>query len=422
MHDFHYRGRELFCESVPIREITKKTGTPVFIYSTKTLVDHIKKIQRAFRSVQPIICYSMKANSNLAVLKTLVREGAGLDIVSGGELYRAKKTGCDPKKIVYAGVGKTNREIEEAIRYGILFFNVESVPELKAIERVAIRLRKKANVSLRVNPGVDPQTHDHIATGKAESKFGLEIGTAKKIFLNRNEFPALRFCGIHVHIGSQILSGKPFVEAFWKVLSLIDELEKEGLEIQFLNLGGGLGVIYSDENPQTADEFAKNILPLFKGRRFKLVFEPGRFIAANAGILAAQVLHVKETKLKNFAIIDAAMNDLIRPTLYDAYHEVWPLVKSETASKKNYDIVGPICESGDFLAKDRHLQELREGDHLALMTSGAYGFVMSSNYNSRPRAAEVLVKGKSFFVVRKREIYSSLVNGESTPKFLAKRK
>ena len=422
MHDFYYSGNELYCEKVRVSDIVAKVGTPVYIYSHKTFVEHLQKIQKAFRAVKPVICYSMKANSSLAILKALVVKGAGLDIVSGGELYRAKKVGCPPERIVYAGVGKTEEEIEDAIRYGILLFNVESVPELDAINRVAKKLKKIANISLRVNPGVDPKTHEHIATGKAESKFGMDLEAAEKVFTNRAHYPALSLCGIHVHIGSQIVTGHPFVEAFWKVLAFIQRLEKQKVKIKYLNLGGGLGVIYSNENPQTADEFAKNILPLFKGRKYQLIFEPGCFISANGGILAGRVLYIKQTKVKNFAIVDTGMNDLIRPTLYGAYHEVLPLLKNEKAAKWVYDVVGPICESGDFLAKDRHIQELQPGDSVAFMTAGAYGFVMASNYNSRPRPAEVLVSGSAFSVVRKREKIQALVDSESIPDFVSKGK
>lgn len=420
MHDFFYVGNELYCEKVRVKDIAEQVGTPVYIYSYKTFVEHLEKIQKAFRSVKPLICYSMKANSNLAVLKTLVSKGAGLDIVSGGELYRAKKAGCPPEKIVYAGVGKTEEEIEEALRYGILLFNVESVPELDAINSAAKRLKKKANISLRVNPGIDPKTHDHIATGKAESKFGMDLDTARGVFHRRTHYSALSICGIHVHIGSQIVTGQPFVEAFWKVLAFIDELEKDKVKIKFLNLGGGLGVIYNTENPQTAEEFAKNVLPLFRGRNYRMIFEPGRFISANAGILVGKVLYIKQTKVKNFAITDTGMNALIRPTLYGAHHEVYPLVKNEKAPKWVYDVVGPICESGDFLAKERHIQELKAGDYVAFMTAGAYGFVMSSNYNSHPRPAEVLVRGRQFAVVRKRESIARLLEGETIPAFLNK--
>jgi diaminopimelate decarboxylase len=420
MHDFYYVNNELYCEKVRVRDIVEKLGTPAYIYSYKTFVEHIEKIQKAFKAINPLICYSMKANSNLAILKALVKKGSGLDIVSGGELYRAKKVGCPPEKIVYAGVGKTEEEIEDAIRYGILLFNVESVPELDSINRVAKKLKKVANVSLRVNPGIDPKTHDHIATGKAESKFGMDMEAAAKIFANRDRYSNLSVCGIHVHIGSQIVTGQPFIEAFKKVMGFIDQLEKQKVKIKYLNLGGGLGVIYSSENPQTAEQFAKNILPLFKGRKYQVIFEPGRFVSANGGILVGQVLYIKQTKVKNFAIVDTGMNDLIRPTLYGAHHEVWPLIKNEKSKKWIYDVVGPICESGDFLAKDRHIQELAAGDYVSFMTAGAYGFVMSSNYNSHRRPIEVLVHGKEFDVVRKREDFSNLIHGETIPSFLNK--
>lgn len=413
MHDFSYQGKHLTCEKVKVADIVKKTGTPVYIYSRKTFVDHIRKIQKAFRTARPVICYSMKANSNLSVLKAVVKQGAGLDIVSEGELFRARKVGCDPKKIVFAGVGKNEGEIEAAIRAGILLFNVESVPELEKIEEVASRLKKKTNVSLRVNPDVDPHTHAHIATGKSESKFGMDFSEAKKIVSAREKYPHLSFCAIHVHIGSQIVTGDPFVEAFKKVLVFLDELKAIGVEIRYLNLGGGLGVIYSDETPQTAEEYAQKILPLFKGRKLQLIFEPGRFVAANGGILVGKVLYIKKTKIKNFAILDAAMNDLIRPSLYDAYHDIGPVLQPEELSKEVYDVVGPICESGDFFAKGRSIPRLSPGDLVAVMSAGAYGFVMSSNYNSRPRACEVLVSGNKFSIVRKRETFQSLISGET---------
>ena len=420
MHDFHYQSGELYCEKVRVSDIVRKTGTPVYIYSHKTLVEHVEKIQKAFQSVRPLICYSMKANSSLAVVKTVLSAGAGLDIVSGGELYRARQAGCPGEKIVFAGVGKTQEEITDAVRYGILLFNAESQAELEAIDSAARQLKKKVKVSLRVNPGVDPHTHRHIATGKEESKFGLDLATAKALFSRASKYRGLSLCAIHVHIGSQITTGQPFVEAFRKVLQFIDEIEKAGAKIQSLNLGGGLGVIYDDEKPQTAAEFAKKILPLFRGRKFRLIFEPGRFITANAGILAARVIYLKQTKVKNFAIVDAAMNDLIRPALYAAHHGVCPLKQNPKAASCVYDVVGPVCESGDVLARDRELQELHKGELIALMSAGAYGYVMSSNYNSRPRAAEVLVRGGRFAVIKKRETLEDLLDGESIPSFVAK--
>lgn len=418
MHDFEYRGRELYCENVRVRDVAEKIGTPFYLYSYKTLTDHFLKIKRAFQSVKPLICFAMKSNSNLAVLKALIRQGAGVDIVSAGELYRARKAGCPGSRIVYAGVGKTEDEIHAAIRAGILLFNVESVPELDAIQRVAKKLSKKVKVSLRVNPGIDPHTHAYISTGKTDSKFGLDFGTAHLVFVRRRQFPNLSICGLHAHIGSQIVKGEPFVKAFRKLLIFITSLEKEGYRIEYLNLGGGLGIIYSTERPQTADEFAKLILPLFRNRKYKLIFEPGRFISGNAGIFVSKVLFVKQTASKNFAIIDGGMNDLIRPALYAAYHEVWPLEKQAGGKALVYDVVGPVCESGDFLAVNRKIQELRTGDTLAFLGAGAYGFTMSSEYNSRPRVPEVMVRGSRFEVVRRRGALSDLIRGERVPSFL----
>lgn len=418
MHDFQYRGNELYCEKVRVRDIAQKTGTPVYVYSAKIFTDHLTKIRKAFAPVRPLVCYSVKASSNLAILKMAVGRGAGLDIVSGGELYRARLAGCPGQKIVFAGVGKTDAEIAAAIRYGILLFNVESAPELERIGAVAARMKKKVEVSLRINPEVDPQTHRHIATGKAESKFGMDPDAAEPLFASGARFPWLSVCGIHVHIGSQIVTGDPFVRAFKKVLAFIDRLEARKIRIRYLNLGGGLGAIYNDENPQTAAEYAARILPLFRGRRFRFIFEPGRFVAANAGILVTRLLDVKKTRVKNFAIVDGAMNDLIRPALYGAHHQIWPLEKDLSRAVRRYDVVGPVCESGDCFAHARPIQELERGDYVAVMTAGAYGFSMASNYNSRPRAPEVLVKGNRFEVIRKRETCRQLVRGESIPSFI----
>ncbi|HTL47856.1 MAG TPA: diaminopimelate decarboxylase, partial [Verrucomicrobiae bacterium] len=298
MHDFRYEGNELYCENVKVADIVKKTGTPAYIYSYKTFTDHITKIQKAFASVKPLICYSMKANSNLAILKAVIKKGAGLDIVSGGELARAKRVGCAPEKIVFAGVGKSPEEIEAALAYGILFFNVESAPELDLINAIARKMKKTARVSLRVNPDVDAHTHHHITTGKAESKFGIDMETARGILARNKQYANISFCAIHVHIGSQILSPEPFFLAFKKVLKFVDQVEKSyKLKIDYLNLGGGLGAVYRDEKPQTAEQYAKKILPLFKGRKFRLVFEPGRFVSANGGILVGKVLYIKQTNV-----------------------------------------------------------------------------------------------------------------------------
>lgn len=418
MDAFKYIKGELHCDKVKISEIVKKTGSPVYIYSLTNFVDKIKQMTAAFKSAKPLICYSMKANSNLAILKAAVKAGAGLDIVSGGELERAKAVKCDPKKIVFAGVGKSKGEIKAALRYGILFFDVESAAELELIDRTARELKRRARVSIRINPDVDALTHKHITTGKADSKFGVDLRTAKLLFSTREKYQNCDFVGLHVHIGSQLTSVEPFVKAFKKVLAFVDEVESRyKIELQYLNLGGGLGVVYKDEKPPTMNQYAKAVLPLMKGRKFKLVFEPGRSISAEAGALVTHINFIKQTSVKNFALVDAAMNDLVRPSLYSAYHDVWP-VKKKGGKKLEYDIAGPVCESCDILAKGRSLQKLEEGDLLALMSAGAYGYVMASNYNTRCRPAEVLVKGRQYSVIKPRETVKDLLKGEKIPKFV----
>jgi len=377
-------------------------------------MEHFKKLQSAFKTINPLICYSVKANSNMAICKALVNDGAGLDIVSGGELYRALKIKTDPKKIVFAGVGKTDEEIEYAIKTGILFFNVESEQELERIQEISIKLRKTVDVCLRVNPEVDPHTHHYIKTAKKESKFGLSFSAARLLLLNRGRFFNVQIKGLHMHIGSQITEAWPYIQAIRKVNGFIREMKSNGVSLQYLNIGGGMGIIYSKEIAQTADIFAKAITPLLKGG-LKIILEPGRFIVGSAGILVSRVTFVKETELKNFLIIDSGMNDLIRPTLYEAYHEIVPLHRRTKAKQRQYDIVGPICESGDFLAKDRLMPQINSGEYLAVMCAGAYGFSMSSNYNSRLRVAEVLVKGDKYFIIREREKYSDLIKKERIP-------
>ena len=415
MHDFRYRDNELYCEGVAVKRLARRYGTPLYVYSQKTIIDHYRKIKDAFRSVKPIICYSMKANSNLAICRSLVKKGAGLDIVSGGELYKALRIGASPKKIVYASVGKTEKEIEGAIRNSILVFNVESLPELEMIDRVAARLKRRQEVAIRINPDIRPKTHRYITTGHSENKFGVDMQTAKDIFLSRSRFTNLDISGVHLHIGSQIVKARPFVRAIQRIAGFINALDAHGISIKWFNIGGGLGIIYSGERPQTAREYAKAVLPLLKKINARIILEPGRFIVGNAGILLTEVVYIKKTSRNNFAIVDAGMNDLIRPSLYGAYHEVLP-VKSASYSAsgeiRRYDIVGPICESGDFLAKDRRFINLEQGVILALMGAGAYGFSMSSNYNSRPRPAEVLVNGASARLIRRRETYRDLVRTE----------
>ena len=413
MHDFKLKNGKLFCEKVDLARVAAGAGTPVFVYSRRTLLGHFRKIRDAFKDVSPLICFSMKANSNLALCRMLVKEGAGIDIVSGGELFRAKRIKTPPKKIVYASVGKTSEEIEAALKAGIFFFNVESVPELKNIDRIAGRMKKVQKVAIRINPDVEAHTHDYITTAKKRNKFGIDIKTTRRIFLEEaKKLKNLELCGIHVHIGSQIEKVSPFVKSLKLTVKLIRELNAKGAKITHLNIGGGLGIIYNKEKPQTAEEYAKAILPIIKKENLRLIMEPGRFIAGNAGVLLTKVIYVKDTPVKRFYIVDAAMNDLVRPSFYGAYHEVVPL-KALKGSKKKADVVGPVCESGDFLAKGRMMPAgLKQDDILALMSAGAYGFTMSSNYNSRRRAAEVLVDGDKFHVIRKRETFNDLIRNE----------
>ncbi|MFH1304898.1 MAG: diaminopimelate decarboxylase [Candidatus Omnitrophota bacterium] len=410
MHRFKYRGSQLYCEDVSVAEIAKKAGTPVYIYSKNTFIDHYRKLEHALKDMAPLICFSVKSNSNLSVLKTLVDAGAGLDIVSGGELYRAGLVKADPKKIVYAGVGKKKDEIEAAIKYGVFFFNVESLEELEAINRSARALSRTVNVAIRLNPDVSVSTHRYITTGKAQTKFGIDFKTAKSIFLSAWRYRNVRLKGVHVHIGSQILSAAPFRSAIQKVLKFLGEND---IFMEYINIGGGLGIVYSFEMPQTAARFAAKIAPLIRKSGLKLIVEPGRFISGQSGIMVTKVLYRKKTGKKRFVIVDGGMNDLIRPSLYEAYHSIIPVVKTRARNRDNYDIVGPICETGDFLAKKRNLAPLKQGDLLAVMGAGAYGYTMSSNYNSRSRAPEVMVDGSRFFVAKERETYKDLVRGES---------
>ena len=415
MHDFNYRRNNLYCESVNIEELARKYGTPLYVYSRNTLISHYRKIKEAFSSINPLICFSMKANSNLAICKALVREGSGLDIVSGGELYSAFKIGESPRKIVYAGVGKTEKEIETAIRRRIFFFNAESIPELELINRVAGRLGIRQKVAIRINPDIKARTHRYITTGYGENKFGIDFETAKRTFLEKNRYKNLNLSGVHMHIGSQIVDAEPFIRAMERIADFIKDLDGHGVAIRWLNIGGGLGIIYSRERPQTAKEYAKAVLPILKKVKANIIMEPGRFIVGNAGALITRVQYIKETPSKNFAIVDAGMNDLIRPSLYGAYHEILPVKSRSYSGSKEiraYDVVGPICESGDFLGKDRKFISLKEGDLLSVMGAGAYGFSMSSNYNSRPRPSEVMVEGSKARLIRRRETHEDLVRTE----------
>ncbi|MFH1201927.1 MAG: diaminopimelate decarboxylase [Candidatus Omnitrophota bacterium] len=413
MHEFRYQKSALYCEKLRLLDLASRYETPLYVYSYKTLIDHFRKLREAFRSIDALICYSVKANSNLSILKALVNEGAGLDIVSGGELYRATQVGCAAQKIVYASVGKTDREIEEAARLGILFFNVESLAELLNINRISARLNRVSQVAIRINPDVEPKTHKYITTGKLTNKFGIDFQSAYKIFLLRKKFPNLDICGLHIHIGSQITRSQPYVAAIGKMVSFIQSLRMINVNLKYFNIGGGLGIVYDNETPQTAEKFAKKVLPLLRKTGLNIILEPGRFIVGNAGVLVTKVLYIKETKKKKFVIVDAGMNDLIRPALYEAYHQILPLkINSGSKNLEKVDVVGPICESADFFAKDRRLPKFRQGEYLAIMGCGAYGFSMSSNYNSRKMAEEVMVVKDNTFVIRERDTYEDLIRNE----------
>ncbi|MCM8792625.1 MAG: diaminopimelate decarboxylase [Candidatus Omnitrophica bacterium] len=417
MHEFRYKRNYLYCEDLKVIDLARKFGTPLYVYSYKTILDHFLKLKVAFREINPLICYSVKANSNLAILRLLVKEGAGLDIVSGGELYRAIKVSCPSERIVYASVGKTDKEIEDAIRRRILFFNVESLSELESVNRISKKLNRITNVAIRINPAVEPKTHRFITTGSLSNKFGIDFQSAFKILKLRKRFKYLNLCGLHIHIGSQITEITPYISAIAKIVNFIRKLKKERVSLEYLNIGGGLGIVYDKETPQTAQEFAERVLPLLKKTELKIILEPGRFIVGNAGILITQVLYIKSTSKKKFIIVDSGMNDLIRPALYGAYHKILPLHITPTAVQK-VDVVGPICESADFFAKDRSMPKLKQNDFLAIMSAGAYAFSMSSNYNSRPRALELLVKGDKVYIIRERENYNDLIDREVIPDFL----
>lgn len=419
MNSFEYQQGELYCERVPVSRIAKELGTPCYIYSHETLIRHFHAYDSAFKDIPHVIAFAMKANSNLAILRLMAREGSGVDIVSGGELFRAMKAGVPASKIVFAGVGKSPDEIRDALKANILMFNVESAAEIRAINDVAASVGMKARIALRINPDVDPKTHPYISTGMKKSKFGIAADRAVEEYKIASSMSHIDVVGVHAHIGSQLTDVTPFVDSLRKVVALIDTLKSHDINIRYLNIGGGLGITYSDEKPPLPQDLAHAISPLVKGLGLTLVMEPGRVIVGNAGILVTKALYEKAGETKHFVIVDAAMNDLIRPSLYGAYHEIRPV--NEAAAhrpKQMVDIVGPVCESGDFLAKDRSLPNIQPDDLLAVMSAGAYGFVMASNYNSRPRVPEVLVKGGEFHVIRDRETYDDLVKGEIIPSFL----
>jgi diaminopimelate decarboxylase len=412
MDHFQYQSGSLHAEQVSVAAIAKRFGTPSYIYSRAALEQHWQAFDDAFAEMPHLVCYAVKANSNLAVLNVLARRGSGFDIVSAGELARVIAAGGETAKTVFSGVGKTEAEIEYALQQGIRCFNVESIPELSRINDVAQRLDTKAPISIRVNPDVDAQTHPYISTGLKENKFGIAIEDARAVYRSASEMSHLDIVGVDCHIGSQLTSVDPFVDALKRVLALIDELKADGTVIKHLDIGGGLGIHYRDETPPTPAEYAAKLKPLLADRDLEILLEPGRAIAGNAGILLTKVEFIKPTEAKQFAIVDAAMNDLLRPALYQSWQAIVPVVAESTARKAVYDIVGPICETGDFLGKDRELA-IEQGDLLAIRSAGAYGFTMSSNYNSRPRAAEVMVDGAEMHVVRERETVQSLFAGES---------
>jgi len=424
MDYFNYKNARLFAENVDVEKIAAKAGTPVYIYSKATFIDHLQKIQKAYSRLDATICYSVKACGNINILKFMAEAGIGFDIVSGGELYRVQQAGGDCSKVVYAGVGKTDKEIIEALDTRIGYFNIESEAEMENLIRLAKQQGKHPKAALRINPNVDPKTHIYTTTGKKETKFGIDIKRAKKVFADYGGNDSVALCAIHIHLGSAGHTVEPYVEAIEKALALIDQLRSDGFTIEALDIGGGYGADYVTAESPTAADYAAAIVPLLTGRNLKLILEPGASIAANAAILVMQVLYLKSSGSKKFVIVDAAMNDLIRPPLYGAFHFIWPTKVDkkfvplrrdknlQLAGTEVVDVVGPVCEPADFFAKDRAIPPVERGDLLSIFTAGAYCFTMSSNYNTRGRAAEVLVDGDKFSIIRKRESYEDLISAE----------
>ncbi|MBW1645631.1 MAG: diaminopimelate decarboxylase [Deltaproteobacteria bacterium] len=414
MHYFHYQDDELFCEEVPVREIAAREGTPFYLYSHRTLERHFRVFDQAFAGQEHLVCYSVKACSNLSVIALFASLGSGCDVVSGGELFRALKAGVSPAKIVFSGVGKTVTEIEAALEAGILMFNVESAQELLVINEVAGQRGKTAPVALRVNPDVDPQTHPYISTGLSKNKFGIPMGEAVDRYLEAARLPHVRVVGVDCHIGSQLTKVSPFRDALQRIKSLVNTLRRYGMEIRYLDIGGGLGITYEAEEPPQPADYARAVIGVVGDLDCVLIVEPGRVLVGNAGIMVTRVQYTKEGQQKKFVIVDAGMNDLVRPSLYNAYQHIMPVRKTDGAAGRAVavDVVGPICESGDFLAQERPLPPVQRGDLLAVMSAGAYGFTMASNYNSRPRVPEIMVNGSRYQVVRQRETYEDLVRGE----------
>ncbi len=417
MNYFHYINDEFWCEDVGIAKIAAAVGTPFYLYSHKTLSQHFQVFQEAFADLPHLVCFAAKANSNIAILRTFFRMGGGVDIVSGGELYRALQAGVEGQKVVYSGVGKKVEEIEYALANNILMFNVESAQELETINACAARMGRKAGIALRVNPDVDPQTHPHISTGLKENKFGIDVENAIRQYRHAQTLSNIEIIGVSCHIGSQVTKTDPFLEAFGHIKKLVYRLRAEGLNIKYIDFGGGLGIQYNQETPPHPAEYARTLMAAKEELDCTFIFEPGRVIVGNAGILVTKVLYVKGNGDKNFIIVDAGMNDLVRPSFYNSYHHIQGVRKNK-GEEIIADVVGPICESGDFLAKDRRLSPVAQNELLAVMSAGAYGFTMSSNYNSRPRVAEVLVQDNQYYVIRKREAYADLTRGEEIPDFL----
>jgi diaminopimelate decarboxylase len=424
MDHFSYRNRVLHCEDVPVRQLAETYGTPLYVYSKATLLHHLGQLQKAFAAVNPLICYSLKTNGNLHLCRVMAEAGAGFDVTSGGELYRAVTAGARGDKIVFAGVGKTDAELRAGLDAGVFLFNVESEAELHALAEVARSVGQPAPVALRVNPDLPPKTHAKTDTSVKGVKFGLDIDTILDVARSVVGNPHVRVVGLHMHLGSPILSAQPYRDGAAKGLVLIEQLRKQGHPIGILNMGGGFGIHYRKQEALPATAFAEEIVPVVQKAGCRLVLEPGRFIVGNAGVLLSRVVYTKESGGKRFVIQDAAMNDLIRPTLYDSFHRIWPVepaaglpappedYEADIAGTARCDVVGPVCESGDFLAKDRRLPPVARGDLLATFSAGAYGMAMSSNYNSRLRAAEVLVEGDMHRLIRRRETYADLVRPE----------
>ena len=419
MHHFIYQDDELYCEDVPVQKIAAEIGTPFYLYSHATLKRHVEAFSEAFAGMQKLICFSAKANTNLAILKLFAASGCGLDIVSGGELYRGIQAGFTPDRIVYSGVGKRVDEIDYALNSDILMFNLESLDELKLINQRAAVLNQRARIAIRVNPDVDPKTHPYISTGLKKNKFGIDTAAAFEGYRLADSLENIEVIGIDCHIGSQITEAGPFEDALKSIKTLVRQLKGElGIQIRYIDMGGGLGITYADETPPSLEEYANAFSKNLEGMGLTLILEPGRVLVGNAGVLVTRVLYTKGGAGKNFVIVDAGMNDLMRPTLYNAFHAIQPVVRRQ-GPLTVADVVGPICESGDFLAIDRNLTAAKTDDLLAVMSTGAYGFVMSSNYCSRPRVAEVMVKNDQFHIVKERETYQDLVKGESIPPFMA---